>query len=93
MNLHDRSEVEHFVKQLSLGKLSAEDFVVELESLYLEDHEVSAANHAAWFALAAAESRMDLALAEASGVAAEVTRCKRHVEMFDEMTKIMVGKL
>lgn len=93
MNLYDRSEVEHFVKQLSLGKLSVVDFVDQLESLHLEDHEVSVANQVAWFASAAAESRMDLALAEANGDASEVTRCKRHVEMFDEMTKIMVGKL
>lgn len=93
MNSADRSTAEHLVTQLSLGKITAEDFVYEVETIELEDYEVSAVNQAAWFALAAAESRMDLALAEDRMDAGEVTRCKRYVEMFDEMTKIMIGKL
>lgn len=93
MNPSDRSEVEHLVKQLSLGKVSPENFVAVVALLFLEEHVEEAINKAAWFALAAADCRMDLAVAESGVDSAEVTRCKRHVEMFDDMTNIMLGKL
>lgn len=93
MNSDDRSAVEHFVRQLSLGKLQPDAFVKNLQLLHLEENDVTAANKAAWFALAAAECRMDLARAESNDSDDVVTRCKRHVEMFDDMTKIMLSKL